>query len=345
MSDGKKYYCFCGSNCKYETMNKEQILAAITQAVKTGSIGDCDTGFITKVKETNNGGYVTFWVGTRAQYNALKEHTKNCFYIITDDTTDTDILAAITKAVDDANAAAESAYQSSKIAVYATEAFLSPRTITVTTSQALDNALQEEFGAMPVKSVRNFCVHVNSTENDIVFNGGITHITIRKSDNYGTIEAIRHGVSPTSFKRWVRNVANGIMMDWEWDNPAMELGVEYCTTERYNGKPVYVKRISLNRNVSNESNANVAMSITETGISSANTEIISMTGFALHPTYGAMQMPWILQGTGEVLMHLFDVTFGDAERKVELCYHNTKLPALSIGDLKKLECTLKYVKV
>ena len=51
MSDGKKYYCFCGSNCKYETMTKEQILAAIEQAVEDGEIRDVDTGFVTKVKE------------------------------------------------------------------------------------------------------------------------------------------------------------------------------------------------------------------------------------------------------------------------------------------------------
>lgn len=95
MSEGKKYYCFCGSNCKYETMTKEQILAAITQAVETGSVGDCDTGFITKVKETNKGGYVTFWVGTRAQYNALESKAENCIYIMTDDTTGEDIYRAL----------------------------------------------------------------------------------------------------------------------------------------------------------------------------------------------------------------------------------------------------------
>lgn len=84
MSDGKKYYCFCGSNCKYETMTKEQILAAITQAVSTGSVGDVDTGFVTTVKEKNGGRAVTFWVGTQAQYNALAEKEENCMYIITD---------------------------------------------------------------------------------------------------------------------------------------------------------------------------------------------------------------------------------------------------------------------
>lgn len=87
MSDGKKYYCFCSSNCKYETMTKEQILSAITQAASGESVIDPDAGVISKVKETNTGGYITFWVGTQAQYNALQGNTEqNCLYIITDDT-------------------------------------------------------------------------------------------------------------------------------------------------------------------------------------------------------------------------------------------------------------------
>lgn len=35
--------------------------------------------------------------------------------------------------------------------------------------------------------------------------------------------------------------ANGIWTAWEWVNPPMQLGIEYRTTERYLGKPVYVK--------------------------------------------------------------------------------------------------------
>lgn len=34
---------------------------------------------------------------------------------------------------------------------------------------------------------------------------------------------------------------NGTWYPWEYVNPPMELGVEYRTTERYQGKPVYVK--------------------------------------------------------------------------------------------------------
>ena len=91
MSDGKKYYCFCGSNCKYETLTKEQILTAITQAASGEAVIDPDAGVLTKVKETNSGGYVTFWVGTQAEYNVIETKQKNCLYIITDDTTKHDI--------------------------------------------------------------------------------------------------------------------------------------------------------------------------------------------------------------------------------------------------------------
>lgn len=87
----RKYYCFCGSNCKYETMTKEQILAAITQAVESGEVRDVDTGFVTKIKEQNAGGYVSFWVGTTAQYNALQTKETNCIYILTDDTSGDDL--------------------------------------------------------------------------------------------------------------------------------------------------------------------------------------------------------------------------------------------------------------
>lgn len=101
MSDGRKYYCLCESNCKFETMTKEQILAAIAQAIETGSVGDVDTGFVTKLKDMNYGTALTVWIGTRAQYNAVTEKAKNCLYIITDDTTSEDMLKACQQALAD----------------------------------------------------------------------------------------------------------------------------------------------------------------------------------------------------------------------------------------------------
>lgn len=36
-----------------------------------------------------------------------------------------------------------------------------------------------------------------------------------------------------------------IWSPWEWGNPPLSLGVEYRTTERHNGKPVYVKLVNV----------------------------------------------------------------------------------------------------
>lgn len=115
MSDAKKYYCFCSSNCKYETMTKEQILAAIMQAAESGEIHDVDAGFITKVKENNAGGYVTFWTGTQAQFNALPRIETNCLYIFTDSTATDDIMAAIAAANEKAEAALAAAASPSAV--------------------------------------------------------------------------------------------------------------------------------------------------------------------------------------------------------------------------------------
>jgi hypothetical protein len=76
-------------------MTKEQILSAIAQAAENGLVFDVNAAFISKVKERNAGGYLTFWVGTQAQYNALASIDKNCMYIITDSTRDADIERAL----------------------------------------------------------------------------------------------------------------------------------------------------------------------------------------------------------------------------------------------------------
>lgn len=87
----KKYYCYCESNCRYETMTKEQILAAIAQAAAGNLVFDTEAAIISKVKEVNAGGFVTFWVGKQAEYNALPSIDPNCVYIITDNTWQGDV--------------------------------------------------------------------------------------------------------------------------------------------------------------------------------------------------------------------------------------------------------------
>jgi hypothetical protein len=88
-------FVFCENNCRYEGMTKEQILAAIAQAVETGTVGNCDTGFITTVK-TINGRGLKFFVGTQAEYDGLSKTQKDgVFALITNDTTKDGLLRAI----------------------------------------------------------------------------------------------------------------------------------------------------------------------------------------------------------------------------------------------------------
>ena len=47
------------------------------------------------ILEQNYGNELRFWVGTLEEYNALENNDKNCFYIITDDTSGEDILKDI----------------------------------------------------------------------------------------------------------------------------------------------------------------------------------------------------------------------------------------------------------
>lgn len=44
---------------------------------------------------------------------------------------------------------------------------------------------------------------------------------------------------------WCMVKAEGVWLPLEWFNPPMRLGVEYRTTERYNGKPVYAFAMNL----------------------------------------------------------------------------------------------------
>jgi hypothetical protein len=92
-----KKYCYCENNCKYETLDKEEILTAIAQAVATGKIGDCDTGFITTLK-TINGLPLRFFIGEQSEYAALSaDDKKNLFALITNDTTKEGLLKSISE--------------------------------------------------------------------------------------------------------------------------------------------------------------------------------------------------------------------------------------------------------
>lgn len=96
MAEKKVYVLDDGAN-QYEAMTREQIIAAITQAVNDGTISDIDAGFITKIQEMNKKGILKWWVGTQAEFNALETKDSNTLYLFTDDPLYQDIINALTE--------------------------------------------------------------------------------------------------------------------------------------------------------------------------------------------------------------------------------------------------------
>lgn len=92
--EGFKVFVLCKNNCKYESMTKEQIIAAIAEA--TGATPtNIDDAFITKIKEQNKGDAIKIWRGKVAEYNAIEEKDDDTIYIKIDDTSDADVAATI----------------------------------------------------------------------------------------------------------------------------------------------------------------------------------------------------------------------------------------------------------
>lgn len=67
------------------------------------------------------------------------------------------------------------------------------------------------------------------------------YLTVMSSGDYNS-ECIQIAFQQTSANMCVmRTKAHGVWSEWEWVNPPMHVGVEYRTTERWQGKPVYVQ--------------------------------------------------------------------------------------------------------
>ena len=79
------YHVIREDGVKVEGLTKEQVYELINGT--TGEIPKgVDEAFITKLKELNEGGNVSFWVGTNAEYNAIEAKDDNTVYVVIDDT-------------------------------------------------------------------------------------------------------------------------------------------------------------------------------------------------------------------------------------------------------------------
>lgn len=113
-------------------------------------------------------------------------------------------------------------------------------TYDITSDAELTEVLNTTLSKMSKNSIRY--IMANDITGSTVFGGGSWHLKIGKTtDLYAYVEATRYGAN-TVYKL-TNSLWDGAWTGFEWENPPMLAGVEYRTTERYNDKPVYMKRI------------------------------------------------------------------------------------------------------
>ena len=131
----------------------------------------------------------------------------------------------------------------------------------VTLKYAKDNFAPAGYGlgglGKPITSVSALnsltanCWFFYASENDrIVVSGTSLAYGYGRVDNFDTGRAKQTIVPayPSYDSTLVRYFKNSVWSEWEWENPPMEVGMEYRTTERYKGSAVY-KKVNSNGDV------------------------------------------------------------------------------------------------
>ena len=111
----------------------------------------------------------------------------------------------------------------------------------VASDMEVDNTLISAINSMGDQTFKRIVLSFTTT-NNFTNGGGHYYVDIYKlSTNYAKIN-IRSYIN--GGKELWRNWYEGALQPWEWVNPSMSLGVEYRTTERWQGKVVYTKAIN-----------------------------------------------------------------------------------------------------
>lgn len=90
---------------------------------------------------------------------------------------------------------------------------------------------------------------------------------------------------------------------WEWVNPPMELGTEYRTTERYLGKPVYVKAFNISSLPNNNS---LSVNIGTNSDGSADETIRAIAGYGVTSNGNAIPaFAWSRDPSKKIYLQLY----------------------------------------
>lgn len=110
----------------------------------------------------------------------------------------------------------------------------------------LDGTLTNVLSQYPAKLVSGYTVALAFTDEipQLGMSGVRAMVTaFCKTEGYG-YALLRFYHYNTGVLTARMNCYNGTWSDIMWENPPMEIGVEYCTTEMWNGKRVYTKLIN-----------------------------------------------------------------------------------------------------
>lgn len=126
----------------------------------------------------------------------------------------------------------------------------------------------------------------------------------------------------------VRTAYNNTWYPWEWVNPPMELGIEYRTTERFLGKPVYVKAFNVS---SLPNNSSLSVNIGTNSDGSADETIRAITGYGV--TANGSTIPafaWSRDPSKKIYLQLYlwiaflDTTFDASSESATIVVKYTK---------------------
>lgn len=97
--------------------------------------------------------------------------------------------------------------------------------------------------AMPVNTSKLIETRGPSETGQYYGAGNIIAVLSKITDTNASLVGISPDSRGTTKGLWRMQKNNGVWRAVEWINPPMQLGVEYRTTERYLGKPVYIKAV------------------------------------------------------------------------------------------------------
>lgn len=167
--------------------------------------------------------------------------------------------------------------------VGAAPAALVQKELKVASETELDTALTAEINAMKDNSARFLIVSPTDAE---LFGGvGMLCELYKRVSGYAVAKFTGYGQHTPGLS--CKTMWSGAWQPLEYENPPMALGVEYRTTERWGGKPVYVKAVDCGE-LPNTSTKNVTLA---DGLTGEN--IVDWRVKLLSSTKSVHMLPWL----------------------------------------------------